>query len=102
MNIVELIVSYHCEPKRGHAILVLLTLYVLYFLLLLFLGTFVHLWIYPFLAKLYWSQRILFAIVCGIVLIVFYISAIFLNKLFWPQFRAQAFTRAHYSLLNHH
>ncbi|CAG2107069.1 unnamed protein product [Medioppia subpectinata] len=93
MNVVELIVSYHREPQHGHAILVLLTLYVLYFLLLLFMGTFVDLWIYPFLAKLYWSQRIMFAVVCGIVLIIFYISGVFLNKLFWPPIRVKAFAR---------
>ncbi|XP_054159053.1 androgen-dependent TFPI-regulating protein-like [Oppia nitens] len=87
MNFIEMLMTYHEEPYHRHAILVLLTVFSLYFTLLIILGIFVDLWIYPFLAKLYWSQRIIFAVICGVILIIYYMTGVGLSKVLWPQCR---------------
>ncbi len=91
LNLLELVLTYHEEPKRHDRVLIIVSLYLIYFFWVLFLGVYVEYWVYPFLEKLSWSQRIILAIICGVALSFYYFGCVFLSKLCWPKTRIRSF-----------
>ena len=87
MNILELMITYHSVPGRGHQFLVPVTLYICYTMFMYMLGKYSNVWIYPFLEGLCWSKRMIFAVIGGIKMSFNYMVCVYLNKLFWPQNR---------------
>ena len=91
MMFLEVIMVHHSEAARANSILILILLYATYTFLMYGIGTYNQIWIYPFLGKLRWSQRLLFAILGGLKLISNYMVCVYLNSLFWPQHRIESF-----------